>query len=63
EKSPKKIIIATPTASAHAIKLVKPYSDMIVCLNVREGFPYAVADAYRSWYDLSEGEVKDYLNL
>ncbi|MCP8310308.1 MAG: hypothetical protein L6N94_02265 [Candidatus Methylarchaceae archaeon HK01M] len=63
ENSPKKIIIATPTASAHAIKLVKPYSDMIVCLNVREGFPYAVADAYRSWYDLSEGEVKDYLNL
>jgi len=63
KKEPKKIIIATPTASADAIKLVEPYADKIVCLNVREGFPYAVADAYQLWYDLSDDEVKNIINL
>jgi predicted phosphoribosyltransferase len=24
---------------------------------MREGFPYAVAEAYRNWYDLNEEEV------
>ena len=63
EKGPKGVIIATPTASINAIKLVESYADKIVCLNVREGFPYAVADAYQFWYDLSEEEVKSFLNL
>jgi predicted phosphoribosyltransferase len=31
--------------------------DRIYCLNVRSGYPYAVADAYRDWYDLNDEEV------
>jgi len=63
KNKPKEIIIAIPTASDNAIKLVEPYADRIVCLNVREGLPYAVADAYLLWYDLTEEEVKNFLSL
>jgi predicted phosphoribosyltransferase len=31
--------------------------DALYCLNIREGYPYAVAEAYRNWYDLSDEEV------
>jgi predicted phosphoribosyltransferase len=31
--------------------------DQLVCLNVRGGFTFAVADAYQNWYDLTEEEV------
>ncbi len=61
KEKPRETIIATPTASANAIRLVEPYANKVVCLNIREGYPYAVADAYRSWYDLSEEEVKEFL--
>jgi predicted phosphoribosyltransferase len=29
---------------------------------VREGYPYAVAEAYRSWHDLDEKEVLELLD-
>jgi putative phosphoribosyl transferase len=31
--------------------------DEIVCLNIRAGPIFAVADAYQNWYDLSDEEV------
>ena len=31
--------------------------DELVCLNVRSGFTFAVADAYENWYDLEDEEV------
>jgi putative phosphoribosyl transferase len=52
-----KIIVAVPTGSRATIDLVLPEVDEIVCLNTRRGSPFAVADAYRNWYDLSEKEV------
>jgi putative phosphoribosyl transferase len=57
KKAPEKIIVAVPTGSRSTIDLVLPEADEIVCLNARKGFPFAVADAYRNWYDLSEEEV------
>ncbi len=57
KKVPEKIIVAVPTGSRPTIDLVLPEADEIVCLNTRKGFPFAVADAYESWYDLSEEEV------
>jgi len=35
--------------------------DEMVCLNVRSGPVFAVADAYRNWYDLNDGEVIEIL--
>lgn len=56
-KMPGKIIVAVPTASKRTVELVLPEVDELVCLNVRHGISFAVADAYRNWYDLSDEEV------
>ncbi|MFA4935397.1 MAG: phosphoribosyltransferase family protein [Candidatus Methanoperedens sp.] len=56
-KSPKKIIVAVPTASKRTVELILPEVDELICLNVRHGISFAVADAYRNWYDLSDEEV------
>ncbi len=56
-REPKQIIIAVPTASASTVKLLAPEVDMIFCPNIRSGGTFAVADAYRNWYDLSRKEV------
>jgi putative phosphoribosyl transferase len=61
KKAPEKIVVAVPTGSRATIELVLPEADNIVCLNARKSFPFAVADAYRNWYDLSEEEVFDIL--
>ena len=60
-RHPRKIVVAVPTGSAHAIALLAPKVDELVCLNVRSGPVFAVADAYENWYDLSDDEVLEYL--
>ena len=57
KKAPGKIVVAVTTGSRTTIDLVLPETDEIVCLNTRKGFPFAVADAYQNWHDLSEEEV------
>jgi len=59
-KLAKKVIAAIPTASESAIELVLPLVDELYCLNIR-GYPFAVADAYKEWYDVSDEEVIYYL--
>ena len=61
KKNPKRIIAAVPTASAAAVKLVSRKVDKILCLNVRSGPFFAVADAYREWRDLTDEEVIEIL--
>ncbi len=56
-----KIVIAVPTASQRAIRKLAPEVDELVCLNVRSGAFFAVADAYVRWYDLSDEEVLEFL--
>jgi len=57
ERGTREIIVAVPTASLSAIDLLKPRVDKIVCLNIRTGPVFAVADAYREWYDLDDEDV------
>ncbi len=54
-------VVAVPTAPVSAINLVRPYANRIVCLNIRSGPIFAVADAYKVWYDLTDEEVVDVL--
>lgn len=54
---PARIIVAVPTASLSAAELVRREVDLAVCLNIRTGRTFAVADAYREWHDLDNGEV------
>ncbi len=57
KKEHEKIVVAVPTASMSAIKLLTDEVDMIVCLNIRRGPVFAVADAYKNWYDLTDEDV------
>ncbi|MGE5892856.1 MAG: phosphoribosyltransferase [bacterium] len=61
KRSPYHVIIAVPTGSYATILRLMPSVDTIVCPNVREGYPFAVADAYRHWYDLTDSDVVDIL--
>ena len=58
-KMPQKTIIAVPTGSDRTVDFILPEVDELVCLNVRSGFSFAVADAYKNWYDLTDEEVMD----
>ena len=52
-----KIIVAVPTGSRRTVQDLLPEVDELVCLNIRGGWSFAVADAYENWYDLIEEEV------
>lgn len=56
-KKSRKIIVAVPTASERTVDIILPEIDELICLNVRSGISFAVADAYRNWYDLTAEEV------
>ena len=56
KKKAGKIIVAVPTASENSISFLLPSVDELHCLNVR-GYPFAVAEAYLKWHDLSDDEV------
>ncbi len=56
-KGAAKIIVAVPTGSARTVQELLPLVDALVCLNVRGGWSFAVAEAYENWYDLDEAEV------
>ena len=53
---PARIVVAVPTGSDRSVELVAKEVDQVVCLNIR-GMPFAVADAYRNWYDVDEEEA------
>ncbi len=57
KRRPKRIVVAVPTASLGAVELLMSEVDEIVCLNIRSGPSFAVADAYENWYDLTDEEV------
>jgi predicted phosphoribosyltransferase len=52
-----RIIVAIPTAPEDSVHRLLPEVDEIYCLNVRTFFPFAVAEAYENWYDLTDQEV------
>ncbi len=51
------VIIATPTAHLAALQKLAEETKRIYCANVRSGHPFAVADAYQHWRDVSEDEA------
>jgi len=62
KRRPAKIVVAAPTGSSSSIDLLAPHVDELVCLNIRWGPFFAVADAYQVWYDLTDEEVLAYLS-
>lgn len=57
KRNPATIITAVPTGSSDTVDRIIQEVDCVVCLNIRESYPFAVAEAYRLWYDLNEEEV------
>lgn len=59
---PLKIYIAIPTAPLGTFKRIKPEVNNIFCPNIRDVMWFAVADAYKKWYDVPESEVLKIIN-
>ena len=62
QKNVKEVVVAVPTAPISAINHIKNQVDKIVCLNIRSGSFFAVADAYKVWYDLEDEDLIEILN-
>jgi putative phosphoribosyl transferase len=59
--NPGRLVVAVPTGSRSAVELVAPEAYLLVCLNIRSGPVFAVADAYQNWHDLSDEEAEGFL--
>lgn len=60
-QNPERIIVAVPTGSKGSVRLISSKVDLLICLNIRAGPVFAVADAYEEWHDLTDEEVMRYL--
>ncbi|GAG84944.1 unnamed protein product, partial [marine sediment metagenome] len=60
--NPEKIYIAVPTAPLRTVNSIKTEVNEIICPNIREVLRFAVADAYKNWYDVPESEVLEIIN-
>jgi putative phosphoribosyl transferase len=56
-RQPADIIVAVPTGLLDTVEFLRQTALTIVCLNIRTRRPFAVAAAYREWYDVSDNEV------
>ena len=60
-KGAREVVVATPTGSLDSLKRLAGHADLVLCLNVRSGPWFAVADAYAEWRDLDFEDVLRYL--
>ena len=51
------IIVAVPTGHRNSVQMMADRVEAVYCGNIRHGWSFAVADAYRRWYDVSDEEV------
>lgn len=57
QQEARQVIVASPTASQRTVNFLLPQVDVLVCLNIRGGPVFAVADAYQDWRDVEEEEA------
>lgn len=60
-QEPTKVIVAVPVSPASSVRRVEPLVDELVCLITRETRSFAVASFYQHFPDLTDDEVKTYL--
>ena len=56
-----RIVIAVPTGSLKTVEELASQADALYCPNIRGGWSFAVADAYRRWGDVDEEEAREIL--
>lgn len=52
------VTVAVPTAHEDAARALAAEVECLVCANLRRGWRFAVADAYRHWHDVDDAEVE-----
>lgn len=52
-----RLIVAVPTAHQTSLQAVADEVEALYCPNIRQGWSFAVADAYQYWADIGEEEV------
>jgi putative phosphoribosyl transferase len=57
QQQPAETMVAVPTGLLDTIRFILQTTPTLVCLNVRQRRPFAVAAAYRQWYDVPDAEV------
>jgi len=60
--NPTSIYVPVPTASKSAERLITNEVDDLICPNIPETWHFAVANAYKHWYDVPESEVLDIIS-
>jgi predicted phosphoribosyltransferase len=55
---PARLVVAAPTAPLRSARELEGSVDAVYIANVRTGASFAVASAYRHWYDVSEDEAR-----
>jgi putative phosphoribosyl transferase len=51
------ILVAVPTGHVESVQKVAEQVATVCCANLRNGYPFAVASAYRNWTDVCEAEA------
>jgi len=51
------IIVAVPTGHWDSVQLMAQQVEAVYCANIRQGWSFAVADAYERWSDVSDEEL------
>ncbi|TFF89475.1 MAG: phosphoribosyltransferase [Promethearchaeota archaeon] len=59
---PKEIIVAVPTSPRSSYELVSKQNVEVICPNIEDTTYFAVANAYKNWYDLKKEEVLEIIN-
>ncbi len=55
------VVVAVPTAPLSSVRRVEQAVEMLISLHIQERGPFAVANAYQRWYDLTRDEVIEIL--
>lgn len=55
--SSSQVIVGIPTGPSHTVRRIAAEVSRIYCANIRSGMPFAVADAYQHWLDVTEEEA------
>jgi putative phosphoribosyl transferase len=56
-----RIVVAVPTAHIHSAETIARQVEKLYCANIRGGYSFAVASAYRFWSDVAEEDVAELL--
>jgi putative phosphoribosyl transferase len=55
------VMVAVPTGHRNSVQMMADRVEAVYCGNIRHGWSFAVADAYRRWYDVTDEEVMNLL--